>query len=120
VPCLYIQYISKFGNEFEVLVPPGMDVHLSKQVQIKVKPSSRITKHTELLEPYFNEHVLVVRGNVKRPSVTKMTRKNTYARSAAGFSRKNAGKFKLALDEKYSVDFNNYNNINNNYVDNDY
>jgi hypothetical protein len=113
VPCLYIQYISTYGNEFEVLIPPGMDVHLGKQVQIKVKPSYRITKHTELLEPYFKEHVLVVRGNVKKPSVTKTTRKNAHGRgtaaaAAAGYSRKNAGKFNLDAVEE--INNNEYNN----------
>lgn len=68
VPCMYMQFFSEYSNEFEVLVPPGMNVKLGKTVKIKIKPSRRNIKRGKLLEPYFTENILVVDAEVRRPS----------------------------------------------------
>lgn len=67
VPCIYMQFISEFSDEFEVLVPPGMNISLGKEVQVKMKPPRREVSREELLEPYYNENVLVVEADVRRP-----------------------------------------------------
>ena len=67
VPCMYMQFFSEYSNEFEVLVPPGMNMKLGKTVKIKVKPSRRDVKRGKLLEPYFTENILVVDAEVRRP-----------------------------------------------------
>ena len=67
VPCMYMQFISNYANEFEVLVPPGMEVSLGKEVRVKVKPASRAEEKAALLEGISTENVLVVLADVRKP-----------------------------------------------------
>jgi hypothetical protein len=67
VPCMYMQFFSNYANEFEVLVPPGMEVKLGKEVRVKVKPARRAEEKEALLEGISTENVLVVSAEVKKP-----------------------------------------------------
>lgn len=71
VPCMYMQFISRYANEFEVLVPPGMAIEFDSKINIKVKPPTRKPNVSELLNPSFAEHVLVVNAAIRRPGAKK-------------------------------------------------
>ena len=71
VPCMYMQFISRYANEFEVLVPPGMAIEFDSKIYIKVKPPVRKPEVRELLNPHFDERVLVVNAAVRQPGAKK-------------------------------------------------
>jgi hypothetical protein len=68
VPCMYMQFISNYANEFEVLLPPGMDIELSNTVQVRQKPADRTAKVPAILTGYTKERVLVVSATVSKPA----------------------------------------------------
>lgn len=61
VPCLYMEFVTNFGDEYEVLIPPGMLVELEPAVRIKAMPSGTALTMTPHLE---STQVVVVHGTV--------------------------------------------------------
>lgn len=86
VPCMYMQFISNYANEFEVLLPPGMNIALGKEVQIKLKPKERTASKSAIITGYHSERVLVVSATVSRPLTTP--------KSMAGLSLNNPMSYK--------------------------
>ena len=65
VPCLYLDSITHYSKEFEVLLPPKLDIRLDDTVFVK--------------QPFQTNHpsldVVVVHGTVSVPSMTKSKRR---------------------------------------------
>ncbi len=63
VPCLYLGSLTEFGDEFEILLPPGATYRLGREILVKrvVPPTMTLT---EVLASPLSAEAMVVEGTV--------------------------------------------------------
>ena len=98
VPCIYMQSISDFPNEFEILIIPGMKSELGKDIFIKKYIPTAKTLN-DVLAP-SDEFVSVVEGIVHRPSTISYSRGESFEGPVYRPFIKVSTKYRYTLREK--------------------
>lgn len=64
VPCIYMEYLTSYATEYEVLLPPNLEITLGKKIYLKKLHSSDFITASGFLKPETTE-VITVRGQIK-------------------------------------------------------
>jgi len=70
VPCIYMEYLTSYATEYEVLLPPDLEITLGKKIYMKTLHASDFVTADRFLKAEDTE-VLTVRGQIKVPSKSK-------------------------------------------------
>lgn len=67
VPCIYMEYLTSYSTEYEVLLPPNLEITLGKKIFMKTLHSNDFITADRFLKSKDTE-VLTVRGHIKVPA----------------------------------------------------
>ena len=67
IPCIYMEYVTSYPTEYEVLLPPGLEITLGKKIFMKSLHTSDFITADRFLKATRTE-VLTVHGQIKAPT----------------------------------------------------